>query len=176
MYCVLVVFIQQWIESLYSPRVSDFLKMPVRGPQHNTHILQLPARDIPDWTFGLKMLLRYSSFPFWGRGSPRLECENQGWCTGPSWDSAKSHKSLQSPAIVCSQLESPPEGIFGHIEKPLNFLLQLRDPETALNDTEGQRVNGGHETPAISLRCPQGHKNQSGKAAGRTLLPLQKLT
>ena len=128
-------------------------------PNTNTHVLQLPAPDIPDWTFGLKTLLRYSSSPFWGRGSPGLECENQGWYTGPSWDSGKSHKSLRSPATVCSQLESPPEGIFGHLEKPLNFLLQLRDPETALNDTEGQRVNGGHEIPDISLRCPQGHNS-----------------
>ena len=43
MYCVSVIFVKKWIESLYSSRVSDFLKMSVRGPQHKYSYVAAPS-------------------------------------------------------------------------------------------------------------------------------------
>lgn len=103
--------------------------------------------------FGWKTLLKYTLFPFWGRGSACWDLRTKDDVMGP-FETRKIHKSLWNPAIVCRHLGSPAEGIFVHLEKPLHFLLQLRDPEAAFNDTECDGVNGGHNTPEIFLRCP----------------------
>lgn len=73
--------------------------------------------------FGWKTLLKYTLFPFWGRGSACWDLRTKDDVMGP-FETRKIHKSLWNPAIVCRHLGCPAEGIFVHLEKPLHFLLQ----------------------------------------------------